>query len=105
MLKKKRALFFFLIIKRGGRGRLYVTYSPGRDLKGAPSSGNVGLSYSYCDRGTTDLTLAPQESQSVGHNACHENPPHDTRHDSNIDHEHAHRIPHCWATPPGARYT
>ena len=52
--------------KRGGWGRLYVTYSSGRDLIGAPPLGNVGLSHSYCDRDATDLTLAPQESQSVG---------------------------------------
>ena len=60
-------LFFFFFYKtKRGAGRPYVTYPPRRDLIGAPPLGNVGLSHSYCDRDATDLTLAPQESQSVG---------------------------------------
>ena len=93
--------FFFLDKEKGGRGRPYVTYSSGRDLIGAPPLGNVGLSHSYCDRDATDLTLAPQESQSVdAMQAMKFLPPHmvptmtRTR-----DNELAHGIPHRWVTP------
>ena len=82
-----------------------MTYLLGHDLIGAPPTRNFGLSHSYRDRDATDLTLAPQESQSVGRNACHENPPHMVPATTRTwDHEHAHRIPHRWATPPGALF-
>ena len=63
----KTATLFF-DEREGGQGRSYVAYPPGRDLIGALPLGNIGLNYSYCDWGATDLTLAPQESQSVRRN-------------------------------------
>ena len=63
----KTATFFFLWTRKGA-GRSYVDYLSGCGLIGTLSLENVRLSHNYCDRGATDLTLAPQESQSVRHN-------------------------------------
>ena len=73
--------------------------------RGTPPQGTVGLSHSYCDRDATDLTLSPQESQSVGAMQAMKFPPPPhmvpamTR---TRDQELAHGIPHRLATPLGA---
>ena len=64
-------IFIFIYEWEGGAGVTICDLSPRAwPDRGNPPLENVGLSHRYCDRGATDLTLAPQESQRMRHNAC-----------------------------------